>query len=366
MKKINVNLKSNSYPVYVGNDILWGIIRKYDWNNISKILIVTDSNVGTIYKDFIIKVFKNTGKEVHINIIEAGEQSKSLSVLKKIYSFLISNNFGRDSFIVAFGGGVVGDITSFAASTYMRGVRYCQIPTTLLAAVDSSVGGKTGINFYRTKNIIGSFCQPKFVAADLNFFNTLPQEEWLCGLGEILKYCFLTDGKLFHFLKINFNKVLEKETVTVKRILLDSVNIKSSVVSKDEKEKGLRKILNLGHTFAHGFESVMNYKIKHGEAVIAGIGCAAILSNKIGMFNDEKLIQCFSLINKFHLNFNVSELDDGKLYRVMLKDKKNKKGKIKFVLIKDLGEIIIDVESDYNDIKYALNAFHTYYKPEIR
>jgi 3-dehydroquinate synthase len=366
MKKININLKENSYPVYLGKYIISELIKNQNWTNISKILIITDSNVGKIYKDFILDIFNNTGLEVFNLIIEAGEKSKSFGVLKNIYSFLISNKFGRDSFLVAFGGGVVGDITGFAASTYMRGVNYCQVPTTLLAAVDSSVGGKTGINFKRTKNIIGSFHQPKFVVVDLNFFKTLPQLEWLCGLGEILKYSFLSDKKFFSYLKNNFEKIWRMDFNSVDKIVSEAIKIKASVVSKDEKEKGLRKILNLGHTFAHGFESVMDYKIKHGEAVIAGIGCALILSNKMGIIDHRKLIQLFSLINKFPLNFNIGKLDKEKLYNVMLRDKKNKKGQVKFVLIKDIGETLIDVDSSYNNILHSISEFENYYKPAIQ
>lgn len=361
MKKIDVKLKSGSYTVFVGKNILPEILKKNDWNNYSKILIITDSNINNIYRNLIRDLFKIINNEKKLFVINAGENSKSYTTLKSIYSFLISNGFGRDSFIVVLGGGVVGDISGFAASTYMRGIHYCQIPTTLLAMVDSSIGGKTGINLDKTKNIVGSFYQPGFVAADLNFLDSLPQEEWICGMGEILKYCFLSDYKFFDYLNNNFNMIWNKELAYAENLIIESVKIKSSVVSADEKETGLRKILNLGHTFAHGFESVLNYRIKHGEAVIAGIGCAVILSNKLGVLDNDKLDKFSCLINKFKLSLNIHRMDKDKLYNAMLKDKKNKQGKIKFVLIKDVGQILTDVEASGSDVLYALEKFNSFF-----
>ena len=361
MKKIDVKLKSSSYPVFVGKNILREILKKNDWGSYSKILIITDSNVNNIYRDLIPHLFKVINNEKKLFVINAGENSKSYVTLKSIYSFLISNGFGRDSFIIALGGGVVGDISGFAASSYMRGIQYCQIPTTLLAMVDSSIGGKTGINLDKTKNIVGSFYQPDFVAVDLNFLDSLPQEEWICGMGEILKYCFLSDYKFFNYLNNNFNGIWNKELAYAENLIVESVKIKSSVVSADEKEKGLRKILNLGHTFAHGFESALNYKIKHGEAVVAGIGCAVILSNKLGVLDNDKLQKFSELIKKFKISLNIRKMDKDNLYNAMLKDKKNRLGKIKFILIKDVGQILTDVEVSKSDVLYALENFNSYF-----
>ena len=357
MKKIRVNLKSNSYPVFIGKNILPEILRGYNWNDYSKILIITDSNVDKIYRDFIFNLFKNLSNEKKLFVIKAGENSKSYSTLKNIYTYMISNGFGRDSFIISMGGGVVGDISGFAASTYMRGIKYCQIPTTLLAMVDSSIGGKTGINFDKTKNIVGSFYQPEFVVGDFLFLNSLSHKEWICGLGEVLKYCFLSDYKFFNYLNNYFDRIWNKEISYAHKLIIECAKIKSAVVSEDEKEKGLRKILNLGHTFAHGFESVLNYKIKHGEAVIAGIGCALILSNKLGLLAKDNFDKFFELIKKFKIDFNIYNINKKNLFDAMLKDKKNKQGKTKFVLIKDIGQIVMDVRVSQNDVVFALEKF---------
>ncbi|MCX6151774.1 MAG: 3-dehydroquinate synthase [Ignavibacteriales bacterium] len=360
MKKIDVKLKTNPYSIFVGKNILSGILKKHDWKSVSKILIITDSNIAALYTEKIKKIFQVVPKEKMMFVIKAGEESKSSKTLSEIYSFLIQNNYGRDSFIVALGGGVVGDISGYAAATYMRGISYCQVPTTLLAAVDSSVGGKTGVNFLKTKNIVGAFYQPKFVVADLDFLTTLPAEEWTCGLGEVLKYCFLSDSNSINYFQKNLEKILNNDLMLIEKIIIDSVKIKSAVVTQDEKELGLRQILNLGHTFAHGFESLLKYKIKHGEAVIAGIGCSIILSYKIGILSKEKFLNFVNLIKMFEAKINLKKLNKNKLYDAMLKDKKNKLGKIKFVLLKDIGQVLIGVEADKQQVMDTFNDY-TYY-----
>ncbi|MCB9207231.1 MAG: 3-dehydroquinate synthase, partial [Ignavibacteriales bacterium] len=251
--------------------------------------------------------------------------------------------FGRDSVLVAIGGGIIGDIAGFAASTYMRGIKYIQIPTTLLASVDSSVGGKTGLNFQDTKNVIGSFYQPQMVLIDTDFFNTLPNEERLCGLGEIIKYCFLIDQKFYNYVQKNYDEVLSNNPKVLEKVITESVKFKGGVVEADERESGIRKVLNLGHTFAHAFEVQQNHKIKHGQAVIVGITCALYLSHYLNFVNEKDLDNYLSFLLFFSPQIKLSNVNKKKIFTIMQLDKKNRDNKIKFVLLQNVGEILTDV-----------------------
>lgn len=356
MKKINVPLKENPYQVLIGNGIFSGIAAEIKKRKLNKnILIITDSNVNGLYRNQAEAAFQKFDGRVDYLVLRPGENSKSPETLEKIYSYLLSKKYGRDTLIAALGGGVIGDISGFAASTFMRGTQFIQVPTTLLAACDSSIGGKTGINFKNTKNIIGTFYQPEFVLTDLGFLKTLPQEEVLCGVGEILKYAFLSDQKFYAFIRMNLEGLLSKETVVMETALLKSVKIKSEVVAGDEKEAGLRKILNLGHTFAHAYESVMDYKIKHGEAVIAGLACALILSRSMGLMDEKKYSELSRILSPFNPAIKFRSLDKNRLYMAMLKDKKNRNGKIKFVLLQDVGRILPDTEAEKKDVFQTLD-----------
>lgn len=354
MKKIKVELKENPYPIFIGENIITEILPKLIGEKYSNILIVSDTNVGRLYGKELQNILSRTGKPVYSINLPSGENSKSFLQVQKIQSFLLKNNFNRDSLIVAFGGGVVGDLAGFVASTYMRGVDFCQIPTTLLAMVDSSVGGKTGINLSGSKNIIGSFYQPVFVIAETRFLKTLDDEEWICGLGEILKYSIIATKDYFDFVSRNLKKILSRDDAIVEKIVCESVKIKASVVKLDEKEAGLRKILNLGHTFGHAIESILNYKIKHGTAVIAGLMLVSELSKKAGVLYEKDYIRIKKLLQNFKLNINLKKSYTAKMLKLMLKDKKSRNGKIKFVLIKNIGHLIIDAEVKENLVIDAL------------
>ncbi len=287
-------------------------------------------------------------------ILKSGERSKSSTELHRIYSYLIEKKYNRDTLIIAVGGGVTGDLAGFAASTFMRGVQIVHVPTTLLAMVDSAIGGKTGINFNKTKNIIGAFYQPKFVLADLNFLNTLPESEIICGAGEIIKYAYLADNKFFNYVNDNLNGILQYRIEVLSKVITESVKIKAAVVMQDEKESGIRKILNLGHTFAHAYESELNFKVKHGEAVIAGLISALYLSNRLNILSNEKLNKFIKLPLKINLSTGFNKLNKEKVYKRMFSDKKSREGKIKFVLLADAGKLIIDVDASKADIYYAV------------
>ncbi len=356
MKKIKVNLTSNSYSIFIGSSVYKQIpplLEKYKLNK--NILIIADRNVENLHHDKINFLNSNAGGKSKIYLLKPGERSKSYTELNKIYSFLLENNYGRDTLLIAVGGGVTGDLAGYAAATYMRGIQLIHIPTTLLAAVDSSIGGKTGINFEKKKNMIGAFYQPEFVLIDTEFLSTLHRDELVSGAGEIIKYAYLSDENFFSFLKKNIYNIFDCDYKILEKSIFNSALIKASVVSMDEKEAGLRKILNLGHTFAHAFETRLNFKIKHGVAVNAGIIAALNLSNILNLLSEEKLNKLLSLPLKLKIPGSLKNLDNETLYKIMLHDKKNRNGKIKFVLLSDIGKLLLDVEAGKKKVFKALD-----------
>jgi 3-dehydroquinate synthase len=287
----------------------------------------------------------------------SGEKYKSVERYNSILAFLADNNYGRDSLIVAIGGGVTGDIAGFVASTYLRGIQLVQIPTTLLAAVDSSIGGKTGINFLNRKNIVGTFYQPDFVLTDTVFLDSLPEKEIISGTGEIIKYAFLSDRDFYNDVNDSFDSIISLNTKALNRIIPSCIKMKAEIVTEDEQESGLRKILNLGHTFAHAYESYFDFKIKHGNAVAAGIISSLFLSFKKGIINKTSLNYFLNLPSKIDYECP-NYLSKSEIINRMLSDKKNREGKIKFILIKNIGEILIEAEADREEIIYAIqNTF---------
>ncbi|MBI9071834.1 MAG: 3-dehydroquinate synthase [Melioribacteraceae bacterium] len=355
MKKIKVDLPENSYDVLLGKDVFKNLLpllnKKGIYNNC---LIVVDKNFYSIYKEMVDKFISEYKFKINKVVLEASEKKKTHESLDVVYNQLIKHNYGRDTVIVAIGGGIIGDVTGYAAATYMRGVQYVQVPTTILAAVDSSVGGKTAINFGETKNVIGSFYQPKFVLIDISFFKTLPEEEILCGIGEIIKYGYLTDVKLFNYIVNNVEKIFDLDETPINKLVLESVKYKANVVAADEKESSIRKVLNLGHTFAHAIEVEQDHKIKHGQAVIIGIACALYLSNRLELIDDDELSGLMTLILKFQDHIKLKEYNGRSLLKIMMRDKKNRDGKIKFVLLNEIGSIVLDAEADADDVIYAI------------
>lgn len=352
MKKIRIKLKENPYDVLIGNGIINSLRREAEKRNINTdFFSVIDGNVNRKYKATVKELVKNNSRY----IFNAAEKNKSFETLQTIHKKILKGKLGRTSTVLALGGGIVGDVTGFAASTYMRGIKYVQVPTTLLAAVDSSVGGKTGINFYETKNVIGSFYQPQLVVIDTDFFKTLPDDEIMCGMGELVKYAFIIDKQFYKYLDKNLEKVLNLDQDVIKKVVAVSVKYKGSVVINDEKESDLRKVLNFGHTFAHALEVEQEYKIKHGQAVIAGISCALHLSYKLGLIDFKTLNKHVKFIEQFKSKIKIRQFDKRRLYSIMQRDKKNKDGKIKFVLIKDIGELLLDVEAEKDDVYFGLD-----------
>jgi 3-dehydroquinate synthase len=355
MKKIRISTKQKEYSVVIEDSGLRYAGKLIDEMNLYKnLFIVVDENVFNLHKEYITDNLSNNSGKIFFYILKAGEESKSVSGLTGIISALNNNNFGRDTLLLAIGGGVAGDLAGFAASIYMRGIQLAHIPTTLLSAVDSAIGGKTGINFNNYKNVLGSFYQPEFVFIDTYFLSTLPAVEINSGAGELVKYAFLTNEDFYNYLFENFNKIYSFERNIINKIIYESVLFKGSVISKDEFESGLRKILNLGHTFAHAYEGYFNYQIKHGEAVSLGIISALFLSLKKGLISEKKLNNFLKLPlkTKLHPDFSITDADP--VIQLMYGDKKNRGGEIRFILLKDIGKIVTDVKVSEPDITYAL------------
>ena len=283
---------------------------------------IIDTHVLDLHRTTIDHFVNNYKDKIYLHRFDSNESNKGIKSLEIIYSNLITHGFGRDTVIIAFGGGITGDIAGFAASTYARGVQFIQIPTTLLAAVDSSVGGKTGINFGETKNIIGAFYQPDFVLIDTNFLKTLPKEEIICGAGEIIRYAFLSDEIFFKYIERNFSLLMQINDSITTKIIDTCIRFKGDVVAKDEKEQGLRKILNLGHTFAHGIEIEQKYKIKHGQAVIIGLVCALELSKSIGLIGNKLFKKYIQLPLLLKDKIKIETYNVSAIHEIMKRDKK--------------------------------------------
>ena len=356
MKKVIVNTTSKSYPVFIWSNIFRSLpefIRKF--NLPSRVCVILDEKVEQIYGSSIRKVINGFAVKKHFLVLPASEKVKSFETVSQIFTRLYEEQFGRDTLLIAIGGGTVGDVAGFAASTYMRGLPLVHIPTTLLSAVDSSIGGKTGINFKEAKNFIGTFYQPSLVLIDTNFLNSLPEEEFISGFGEVIKYSYLTNRKFYSTLLSDCNLLVKKDSGFLNKIIYESVKIKSAVVSEDENEiTGLRKILNFGHTFAHAFESNSSFKLSHGKAVIAGIVSALFLSFEKGLMTENQLNYMLELPLKFQPSIKIKNINKEDIFKLMTYDKKNSKGKIKFVLIKNFGEILIDIAADKRVIFKAL------------
>ena len=298
----------------------------------NKVLIITDSGVPKQY-------LKNLEKDINTKnkyylVLAKGEKSKSFKSYQKILNKLIELKFDRSDYLVALGGGVIGDVTGFAASSYLRGIGYIQIPTTLLSQVDSSVGGKTAVNLAQGKNLIGAFYNPKLVLISTSFLKTLSDKEYKSGLGEVIKYSLIGNKKLKKIIEDQSQLIVDKDESTLKVIIEESIKTKSKIVTKDEKESGIRAILNFGHTFGHAIEAYNNYRnITHGAAITLGMVIASKLSFYEGHIKDYQLDNIINMIESIGLNTDHSKYNYSKLKKYMASDKKVKDGKLNIILI---------------------------------
>lgn len=364
MSKIKVDLKERSYDIMVGANTLpelGSIIEKNKWDK--DVFIITDPVVNDLYGDQLrqgLKSLKHCTLEV-----PRGESNKCLRSAATLYTKLVKKSAHRDSLIVALGGGVIGDLAGFVAATYMRGVDYIQVPTTLLAQVDAAIGGKTGVNHPRCKNMIGAFYQPKLVFSDVKTLTTLPAREIRTGLAEVVKYGIIYDADFFKFLEANSKHLNTKafgapDTLRAalkvwQIIVTESAKIKARVVKEDEREGGLRMILNFGHTVGHTLESLTQYKtFNHGEAVAVGMVAAAKIANRTTNFSLESVNRLVELLEKLGLPTKVNGLPIKKVLKALEVDKKVLAGKLKFVLPEKIGKVVIKDDLSLAEIKKAL------------
>lgn len=313
------------------------------------IAVVTNSKVLKLYGKKCISFLRRSGYRTITVTLPDGEKYKTIDYVKKIYDELIKNRFDRADAILALGGGVTGDMAGFAAATYMRGIDFVQMPTTLLAQVDSSVGGKTGVDYSGGKNIIGSFYQPKIVIADISTLLSLSAREFRCGIAEVIKYGLIRSASLFNYLEKTADKILTRKQVALEKIVTDSCRIKAKIVSEDERESGVRAILNMGHTFGHAIETALNFrKLKHGEALAIGLVMASRLSYSIGLIKAENVKRVHNLIARYGLPTSLPRnLQPEDIIKGMSHDKKIKSGKRRFIVIDKIGRA--DIRTDLAD-----------------
>ncbi len=348
MKKVKVELSGSSYEIRVGSDLLSRVGLWLKGNGLSgKAVIITDSNVRGLYANSLEEGLTHAGFDVTVLEVPAGEEQKSLETAGKLYHSLTDAYAERTTTVLALGGGVVGDLAGFVAATYMRGVPLVQVPTTLLAQVDSSIGGKTGVDFGRLKNVIGAFYQPELVVADMDTLKTLPEAELANGFAEVIKNAAVRNRDLFNYLEVNMAKAREIDPSVMENIVLEAARTKAEVVAKDEKETGLRAILNYGHTIGHAVEAISNFRLKHGEAVAIGMMAAAKISRRMGLLQDNELVRLDGVIRQAGLPTKMPDLtrdEKEKLLEVIKHDKKVLNGKVRFVLLKSIGNAFVSDE----------------------
>ena len=358
--KLNIKTGSQKYPILIGSNIL-GNLRKFlreNSINFNQCLIVIDKNVP---KWLINKVLNSLSKKKTIlHFFNSSEKNKDQKSIDDILFILLKKNFNRNDCVISIGGGITGDVSGFAASIFKRGLKFINIPTTLLSQVDSSIGGKTGINNNHGKNLIGTFYQPSLVISDIVFLKSLPRREIICGYGEILKHAIISDKKFFSFLDKNGSQILKLKSPLIEKTIFKSCSVKKKIVETDEKEMGIRKILNFGHTFAHAYEATLKYskKLNHGEAVILGIKTAAKFSLSTNILNSKEFNLIENHLNKLDLPKDInkffSKKDLNKILFFMKKDKKNNSNKINLVLLKKIGFPVYKLKFDEKKINLFL------------
>ena len=357
-KTLRVELGDNSYPIVVGAGLLnrvGEILTPHIKSN--KVLIVSDASVKSQYMPIIRRSLADTGLDVHTMEVPVGEESKSIAQFSRIQDSLVAYQLDRGSTLIALGGGVVGDLGGFAAAVYMRGISYVQIPTTLQAQVDASVGGKTAINHPKGKNLIGAFHQPKLVLIDVDTLKTLPQRDIRSGLIEVIKMGVIRDEPLFEMVEENLEAILNLEATTLIEMISSACVNKAEIVAKDEKESGLRMVLNYGHTFGHALEAVTHYnRYRHGEAVSIGMNCAAQLAVNLQMFSETDFQRQRGLLNRAQLPLTFpSDLTPEAIHDAMYLDKKTLGGRLRLILPTRIGEVVIRDDVDDQHVLEAIS-----------
>ncbi len=355
MIRHTINLKDRSYPICITTnfDELGKTILSFRPGK--KVLLVTDENINRYYADECIKQLEESGLEVYKHVLVPGEENKTLEAVYEIYKKLIEYKLDRNSTLIALGGGVVGDISGFAAATYMRGINFVQIPTSLLAQADSSVGGKTGVDFDGHKNAVGAFYQPKLVFMNVNTIKTLPVREISAGLAEVIKHGLIMDEEYCEYLSYNAHKIFAFDENALQFLAKRNCSIKGQVVEQDEREDDLRAVLNLGHTIGHAIETVQNFSLLHGECVAIGIVGAFRLSFYMDILPEPVIENVKAILVKLGLPVSLPGMDVEKVYQQIFYDKKVKDNKLKFVLPRKIGEVFQCTIEDTELLKKVLH-----------
>ncbi len=357
MKELRVALKENSYPIYIGSGLLQQKTLLTKHIKSKQVLIVTNVTISPLYLDSVVKQLD--GFQVEVIELPDGEQYKNLDHLTRIFDQLLEKKLSRNATLIALGGGVIGDMGGFAAACYQRGIPFIQIPTTVLAQVDSSVGGKTGVNHPLGKNMIGAFYQPQCVIADMDVLDTLDDRQLIAGFAEVIKYGLIRDLEFFEWLEKNMTLLLARDKQALGYVIERSCQNKAEIVAEDEFESGIRAILNLGHTFGHAIETGMGYgQYLHGEAVSIGMGYAADLSARMGWITATDVARIIALLRAAKLPVTPpEEMDVSQYIELMAVDKKNVDGKIRLILLESIGKATLPIHVEQSLLEQTLNHY---------
>ena len=323
-----------------------------------RLCIVTDSNVEALYAKEVAGILEGKCKKVVTFVFPAGEENKNLNVVKDVYTFLIQEGFDRKDMLIALGGGVVGDLTGYVAATYLRGIDFVQVPTTLLSQADSSVGGKTGVDFDGYKNMVGAFKMPRLVYMNLATLKTLEERQYYSGFAEVMKSALIKDAIFYEWLIENMYEICDRDLSVLEEMVMRSCTIKKLVVEKDPTEQGDRALLNLGHTIGHAIEKAKNFELYHGECVALGTVAAAYISWKKELLSMDEFYEIRNMFVPFYLPISIDDINPQEILELTKSDKKMEAGKIKFVLLKKIGKAIIDKSVTDEEILAAINEIY--------
>ncbi len=340
-----------------GFEELWQELAMLGCEN-KRLCIITDSKVNEIYGDTVLTLLGEKGQKTVKYVFQEGEERKNLDTVKGIYRFLIEEGFDRKDMLLALGGGVVGDIAGYVAATYLRGIDFVQIPSTLLAQADSSIGGKTGVDFDGYKNMVGAFKMPRLVYMNLSLLQTLEERQYFSGFAEIMKHGLIKDALFYEWLIENMYEICERDLNVLQEMLMRSCTIKKLVVEKDPMEQGERALLNFGHTVGHAIEKAKNFTLYHGECVALGAVAAAYISWKRELLSMEEYYEVRDMFVPFYLPVSVDDIDPSEILRLTKADKKMESGKIKFILLKKIGKAVVESSVTDEEILSAINEIY--------
>ncbi len=363
--------KISPIPVRMNGEKIYDILIRSDFLDLPaalapmeiqdrRVCVVTDTNVATLYLDTVKDLLKNECRQIETHIIPAGEEHKTMDQILGLYEHLIKASFDRHDLLIALGGGVIGDMTGFTAATYLRGIRFVQIPTTLLSQVDSSIGGKTGVDFNQYKNMIGAFHMPSLVYINLQTLKTLDEDQFAGGMGEVLKHGLIRDESYYGYVIEHMSEIEERDLHVMSRVVEGSVLIKRSVVEKDPEEKGERAILNFGHTIGHAIEKLKQFKLGHGQCVSLGCVAAAWISWQRGMLEEDEFYEIRDMMVGFQLPITFDSLSADEIIETTRHDKKMNAGTIRFILLEKIGKAVIDTSVTPEEMRGALREMSAF------